>query len=309
MVNLQKPNKNNMKFIYPTAFAASLILISSCGGSPEVDLPEIDQFSQEDEKEEVSKEPIEVSWDDINKRDFEDGQILIFKSYVAPLSTSLFYSGGEVPLDFHPRRHQTHGFHLRVDVPIGTSENHIKSIPSKYDPVKDVVIYTKDGGTAKVGDYVQIRGVWSKASDEGYDYLDLTTIEVIDAEEELVLEDVGELTNELIEGDAETVYAYVDASMELSMFMSSFDQVHYSIDLSQSNNKYLKKAYVMIGSGPSTMNLLETGFTNKDFIVRDSDGNELAAIGKKFRLFGTFRKSEYDKEQKGSFYVEEIVPQ
>lgn len=305
---IQKLKK--MKFIYSTSIVVLTMFLFSCGGAPDVDIPELDDFALEDEEEEVSKEPIEVTWDELNKRDFVKGQVLIFKSFVLPLSSSLYYSGGEIPLDFHERRHQSDGYHLRVDVPIGTGANQIKEIPSEYNPMEDVIIYTEGGGNAKVGDYVEITGVWSEASDDGYDYLDLTGIKVLEYDgANAIADDVPELTDALIEGKDEIVYAYIDATMELSMFMSSFDQVNYTIDLSQSNNKYLTKAYIMMGTGPSTMNVLESNFSESDFIVRDNAGNEMGASGKQFRLYGTFEKSDYDKEQKGNFQIEEIVAQ
>jgi hypothetical protein len=296
-----------MKYIYSTFILAATLTIVSCGRNERKRPPR--PSSYQEAKEVKVKPPMKVTWEELEDGKFEDGQIVIFKSFVAPLPSTMYFSGDEIALDFHPRRHQTNGWHLRVDVPLGSGKNQIEHIDAKYVPTEDIHINTEDGDVAEVGDYVLITGVWSEASDDKYDYLDLTGIEILEyTSDNASFESAQELKDEVIDSEGEeAVYCYMEGSMELSMFMSSYDGVSYTLDFSQSNNQYVTKVGLMIGSEASTMNELESGFLEKDFIVRDSEGAESAATGKKFRLYGTFKKSDYDKKQKGAFDIEEIV--
>ena len=94
-------------------------------------------------------------------------------------------------------------------------------------------------------------------------------------------------------------------TLELSMFMMSYDQLTYSVNINQNNNTYLESVKIFFGEDASTMNILEDDFTDADFIVRDYKGDEYNGARNTFRLYGTF--NQLDIDSKGMFTVEEIT--
>ena len=294
-----------MKLNYLFLPVIASFLLFSCGGERPGDDEDYSTDSDATE-EEVDMTPVEASYDEILAGDIEEYRTVIFETFVAPLPSTLYLGDGEVSLDFYERRNQTGGRHMRVDILEGSSKNRIEPIPEEYAQ-SDLKIHADDGSVLSVGDYVRITGTYSEASDDKYQYIDLEKIEKVGFSfDEGVFETAAELTDDFIDDEAnDDGYAYVEGTLELSMFMSSYDGMTYPIKITQSNNSFTESVYINIGSGPSSMNILNEGFTDADFIVRDFNGDEHNAAGKKFKLYGTF--NQLGTSSKGMFNVEEIV--
>lgn len=293
-----------MKLNYLFLPLMASFLLFSCGGESTDEQNSTTEAETVEEEEELG--PIEASFDEILAGDIEEDRTVIFETFIAPLPSTLYMGDGEVSLDFFERRNQTGGGHMRVDILEGSSSNRIEPIPEEYGQ-SDLKIYGDDGIALGVGDYVRITGTYSEASSDEYQYIDLEKIEKIDyAFDESTFENAVELTDDFIDNEEnDNGYAYLDGTLELSLFMSSYDGMTYSIQIDQSMNSYTESVYINIGTGPSSMNLLNEGFSDADFIVRDSNGEEHKASGKKFRLYGTF--NQLGITSKGTFNVEEIV--
>lgn len=293
-----------MKVFYQTLPLLFAFVLFACGGSNESSDNSLEGL-YDDEEETVDDTPIEASFDEILNGEIDEYRTVIFESFVAPLPSTMYFGDGELSLDFYPRRNQTGGPHMRVDIAEGSSENHVSPLPEEYYQ-EDLKIHTNNGDVAVVGDYVRITGVYSEASDDNYQYIDLVSVEKLDyAFDESVFTEAAELTDEFMTNEAnDDGYAYVDGTLDLMMFMSSYDGQTYSVKIDQDMNSYSESVYINIGTGPSTMNELHEGFGDSDFIVRDFKGDEYKGKSAKFRLYGTF--NQLDVESKGMFNVEEI---
>lgn len=294
-----------MKSIYKISPLMIAFLFFSCGGGESEETTE--STTETEEVEEVDDTPIEASYDELLSGDIEEYKTVIFETFVAPLPSTMYFGDGELSLDFYERRNQSGGPHMRVDIREGSSNNHVESLPEEYYQ-EDLKIHTDDGSIVGVGDYVRITGTYSEASSEEYQYIDLTKIEKIEdySFDEAIFDNAVELTDEFVEDEEnDDGYCYIEGTLELSMFMSSYDGLTYSVKLTQDMNSFSESAYINIGTGPSSMNELGEGFTDADFIVRDYKGEEHQAAGKKFRLYGTF--NQLSVSTKGMFNVEEIM--
>ncbi|OIQ31246.1 MAG: hypothetical protein BM555_05335 [Crocinitomix sp. MedPE-SWsnd] len=288
---------------------ASFALYSCGGGDPRADddlsdlMDEFDESFEEEEKVDLS--PVDVSWEKLISDELVDHQNVIFDAYIGKLPTTMYnYDNREMTIEFYPRRNQVQGEKMRVDITIGTSPGHVRSLPEEYAQ-EDLKIVCEGGKTAGVGSFVKVRGVFTNSTADYYNYLDLTKITLLeDGFDEAIFDKAVELTNLVIEDTTlDDSYSYMDVSMETSMYMSPWDG-RYSVNISQKNNSYLKSAYITIGSKPGGMNQLTDGFTDKDFIVHDYNGEDQKAASGKYRIFGTF--NPLDVEAKGTFSVEEI---
>jgi len=288
---------------------ASFVLHSCGGGDPRADddlsdlMDEYDENIEEEEKVDLS--PIEVSWEQLISDELVDNQNVIFNAYVGKLPTTMYsYDNREITVEFYPRRNQIQGEKMRVDITIGTSPGHVRSLPEEYAQ-EDLKIVCEGGKTAGVGSFVQVHGVFSNSTADYYNYLDLTKISLLENSfDESTFDKAVELTNEVIEDTTlDDTYSYMDVSMETSMYMSPWDG-RYSVNISQKNNSFLKSAYITIGAQAGGMDQLTDGFTDKDFIVYDYNGDAQKAASGKYRIFGTF--NPLDVEAKGTFSVEEI---
>lgn len=289
-------------FYYITALMLTFVLFSCGGGN---DAEEITN-SKNDGTEEVEDTPVDATFDQLINGEIEENKTVVFETFVAPLPSTMYFGEGELSLDFFERRHQTEGRHMSIDIPTGTGKNRVESLPETYYQ-DDLKIHTADGDIAVVGDYVRVTGTFTEASDANYQYIDLKKIEKIDYTfDEAVFETAAKLTDDFILDEAsDKGYAYIEGTLELMMFMSSYDGFTYSVNINQNMNTYIETVYINIGSGPSSMNSLPDNFTDADFILRDFKGEEFNGAKNKFRLYGTF--NQLDIESKGMFTVEEIV--
>lgn len=265
----------------------------------------MDKYDTYEEPNPADVAPIEVNWETLISKELDDKKNVIFEAYVAKLPLTMYnYDKRELTLDFYERRNQIEGAKMRIDIVIGTSPAHVRSLPEDYGQ-DDLKIICEDGKSAKVGSKVSIEISYKNSTAEGYNYGDLTSITLIDdVFDESSLEDAVELTNEVIEDTtADKVYAYFDASMETSRYMTPFDG-KYTISVNQKNNKYLERSYVYIGTTAGKMEQLHDGFLDKDFLIYDYKGEAQKAGSGKYRLYGTF--NQLDVESKGVFTIEEI---
>ncbi|MBD3636108.1 MAG: hypothetical protein HUJ25_02105 [Crocinitomicaceae bacterium] len=294
-----------MKTFYQISPLAIALFMWSCGGGDET-TDETTYESDNESTEEVDETPVEATYEMLLKGEVEDNRTVVFETFVAPLPSTMYFGDGELSLNFYERRNQTEGPHMNVDIREGNDNNEVESLPEEYYQ-DDLKIHTDDGDVAVVGDYVRITGTFSEASDANYQYVDLKKIEKLDYSfDESIFDNAVELTDDFITNvENDNGYAYIDGTLELSMFMSSFDGSTYSVTINQDMNSYSEMVYINIGNGPSSMNALNEGFTDEDFIVRDYKGTEHNGSSKKFRLYGTF--NQLDVDSKGIFHVEEIV--
>ncbi len=295
-----------MKKMKHAYLIAGLLIFSSCGS----DEPQDYSYGFDDDYEVPEEEVLEmmaVSWEDLASGELKDGQPITIEGYVGPLPSTIFsYDDSELGIDLYERRNQCDGFCLDVDIPIGSSKNHVRSLPDDYQQ-SDLKIMTNDAETAGVGDYVRMEGIFTKSSSSDAIYFDADKIEKLTKPsfDESIFETAVELTDEVIEDESKDgAYAYMDVKMDLSMYMMVYDN-QYTVDISQKNNSFLKSTYVIIGESEGQMRALVDNFTDSDFIVVDTKGNEQKGASGKYRIYGTF--NQLDIDSKGTFTVEEFV--
>ena len=199
-----------MKIFYQILpFMLALVLFSCGGGDRESETTESDL----DETEEVEDAPIEASFDELLKGDIEEYKTVVFECFVGDLPSTMYFGEGELTLDFYPRRNQSEGKKMRVDIPTGTSNNRVEDLPETYYQ-EDLKIHTDNGDIAVAGDYVRITGTYSEASDDMYQYIDAEKIELLDYSfDESVFETAPELTDDLMTDETQDkAYAYVEGN-------------------------------------------------------------------------------------------------
>lgn len=295
-----------MKKMKHSYLVAALLLLGSCGSDEAQDY----SYGFEDDYEVPEEEVLEmitVTWEDLASGELEDGQPITIEGYVGPLPSTIYsYDDSELGIDLYERRNQSDGFHLDVDIPIGSSKNHVRSLPDDYQQ-SDLKIMTNEAETAGVGDYVRMEGIFTKSSSSDAIYFDADKIEMLEKPvfDESIFETAVELTNEVIEDESKDgAYVYMDVKMDLRMYMMVYDN-EYTVEISQKNNKYLESASIRIGNSEGKMHELVDNFTDSDFIIYDAQGNQQKGASGKYRVYGTF--NQLDTDSKGIFTVEEFV--
>jgi len=269
-------------------------------GSDEPDISIEDQLNYTD-----LSEPMEVNWTKLISNYIEDGQIVNFEGYIGRVPTfSSNYDKSELTINVFERRNQTEGKKMSVTCVIGTSPGHIRSMP-KDPEQEDLKIVCDQDQIATVGSHVRIQGEYATSSGDYYNYLELKKILILsDDFDESKLEKAVELTDAIAENDKlDKTYCYMDAKLSLSSYMSNFND-KYTINISQSNNKYTERAYCYVGTSAGKMEELPKSYSDRDFIIHDYLGNQQKGSSGTYRLYGTFNK--LDVESLGVFTVEEF---
>ncbi|MEO9532327.1 MAG: hypothetical protein ABJG68_08650 [Crocinitomicaceae bacterium] len=294
-------------------------LLLSCGGQSYYDIDNEDDYDDYDYLDEEFEDifvdemdassnlstPIEADWELLISNEIAEDQIINFEGYLGRLPNTMYNSDNrELTLDVYERRNQIEGNKMRVDVVIGTTPGHVRSLPKDYEQ-SDLRVVCDQDIIAGVASHVRIQGEYGESSGTYYNYLDLKKIRILsDDFDESVFDEAVKLHNKVIDTEElDDVYSYMDCSLSLSSYMSDFSG-KYTINIKQDDNKYTERAYVYIGNTAGKMEALPTSYSDKDFIIYDYLGNPHKGTEGKFRLYGTFNR--LDVESKGVFTVEEF---
>lgn len=304
----QLTNYYNMKQLTLFVFASALVL-SSCGGSEkEGGLKRLQEMMERDSKKNVDLKPVKLEIEDVFKGGYEAEQTLVYEGYIGQVPTTISMSGGKMDVRIFPRRNQTNGNYVNLDVTIGTSKNNVKSLPEKYKQ-EDLIVFADDNTKLGVGDKVRVTATGYYSS-TNYFSMEAVTIEAIkeDKFNKDVFDDAVALTSAMVhDTSVHEVYGYMDGVLSIpTVFYSMYGEI--ALNFKTGTNKDFDKVDIRTGKGPSTMNELPASYTPKDLVVRDLDGNAIKA-GAKVRVYGTWQRYSFVSSTGlgGTFKVEEIV--
>ncbi len=286
------------------------LVLVSCGGNDPDNRTIADFIKDAANKTEQSLKPQKVSIDDLFSNEYESGQSLEFEGVIGAIPSTITWSGGRMNVKIVERRNQTGGRSIGLDMPLGTSENHVHELPEKYQQ-SDLKVVADDGTVLGVGDIVKVKANGYYRSGD-YCTLDVVSVKAVDKDfDESVFETAVPLTNAILNDTAQkSVYTYMEGTFSIpSVFFSMYGEI--GLNFATKTNSQIDKVDVLVGEGPSTMNNLPDSYSAKDLIVRDFNGDEIKR-GAKVRVYGVWDRYSFKSSMdgpNGKFKLEEIVAQ
>lgn len=283
------------------------LLVVSCGGNDPNKKTIADLINDAADKVNESSKPQSVSIESLFEKEYESAQTLEFEGFIGAIPSTISWSGGRMTVEIVERRSQTGGRSVRLDMPLGKDKNHVYELPETYKQ-SDLKVVADDGTILGVGDRVKVKATGYYRSGD-YCSIDVVSVQAIDGEfDPAVFEKAVPLTNAILEDTAaKSVYCYMEGNLAIpTVFFSMYGEI--GLKFTTKTNSKLDKVDVMVGSGPSTMNVLPDSYTAKDLVVRDYAGNEIPRGGK-VRVYGVWDRYSFKSSgsgPNGTFKLEEI---
>lgn len=282
-------------------FLSSLFLLVSCNGSSSEEA----LIAEDSTAQKIQVDPIEASWNDLEKDSIQSETAIIFEGYIGDLGTLVDQTDGKIRIPIYQRRNQRAGFELNLYIPIGTQKNQIKELPAEFLP-SDIQIMSDDNSVLTIGSRVRITATKSETYSPGFVTANVIKIEALTDEfDAAIFTSAIPLTVEMMNDTAlQNVYCYLDGKLDIPSIVFSYTN-EISLDLKNSSVKDISTMAIRLGEGPSTMNDFPDNYTSADLILRDYLGK---TIGYKstVRLYGVWERYTFASTSPGTFYLEEI---
>lgn len=285
---------------FPAIFGSFFMLSSCSGSSSEEALNNGDSTNQK-----VQIDPIEVSWNDLEKDSIHAETQIIFEGYIGDPGTLVDQTDGKIRIPVYERRNQKAGFELNLYIPIGTQKNQMKELPAEFLP-SDIQIMADDDSVLTIGSRVRITATKSETYSPGFVTANVIKIETVKDEfDATIFSDAVPLTAEMMNDTAlQNVYCYVDGKLDIPSIVFSYTN-EISLDLKNSSVKDISSISIRLGEGPSSMNDLPDNYTSNDLILRDYLGKTIS-YKSTVRLYGVWERYTFATSTPGAFYLEEI---
>jgi hypothetical protein len=285
---------------FPAIFGSFIMLSSCSGSSSEEALNNGDSTNQK-----VQIDPIEVSWNDLEKDSIHAETQIIFEGYIGDPGTLVDQTDGKIRIPVYERRNQKAGFELNLYIPIGTQKNQMKELPAEFLP-SDIQITADDNSVLTIGSRVRITATKSETYSPGFVTANVIKIETVTDEfDATIFSDAVPLTAEMMNDTAlQNVYCYVDGKLDIPSIVFSYTN-EISLDLKNSSVKDISSISIRLGEGPSSMNDLPDNYTSNDLILRDYLSKTIN-YKSTVRLYGVWERYTFATSTPGAFYLEEI---
>jgi hypothetical protein len=290
-----KPN-----FFFAAFLSIPFYLISCSGSSSDESLIADDSTVQK-----IQVDPIEVSWNDLEKDSIAPETEIIFEGYIGDPGTLIDQSNGGIVVPVYERRNQKAGFELNLFIPLGTGKNQIKELPAEFLPT-DLQIFADDNSVLTIGSKIRVTATKSETVLAGYVCADVIKIEPLTSDfDRVVFTDAVMLTTEMMNDTAlHHAYCYIDGKLDIPSIVFAYTN-EISLDLKNSSVKDITTMAIRLGEGPSTMNDFPDNYTSADLILRDYLGKEIK-YKSTVRLYGVWERYTFASTSPGTFYLEEI---
>lgn len=282
-------------------FLCSLFFLVSCNGSSSEEV----LIAEDSTDQKTQVDPIEVSWNDLEKDSIHPETAIIFEGYIGDPGTLVDQTNGKIRIPIYARRNQKAGFELNLYIPIGTQKNQIKELPAEFIP-SDIQITADDNSVLTIGSRVRITATKSETYSPGFVTANVIKIETVTDEFDATIfsSAVALTTNMMSDTALQNVYCYVDGKLDIPSIVFSYTN-EISLDLKNSSVKDISTMAIRLGEGPSTMNDFPDNYTSSDLILRDYLGKEIK-YKSTVRLYGMWERYTFASTSPGTFYLEEI---
>lgn len=290
-----KPN-----FFFAAFLSIPFYLISCSGSSSEETL-----IAEDSTEQKIQVDPIEVSWNDLEKDSIAPETEIIFEGYIGDPGTLVDQTNGKIRIPIYERRNQKAGFELNLYIPVGTQKNQMKELPAEFLP-SDIQIMADDNSVLTIGSRVRITATKSETYSIGFVTANVIKIETVpDDFDATIFASAVALTTDIMDDTAvQNIYCYVDGKLDIPSIVFSYTN-EISLDLKNSSVKDISTIAIRLGEGPSTMNDFPDNYTSADLILRDYLGQEIK-YKSTVRLYGVWERYTYESTTPGTFYLEEI---
>jgi hypothetical protein len=282
-------------------FLSTIFSLVSCSGSSSEDA----LITEDSTDQKIQVDPVEVSWQELQKDSIEPETAIIFEGYIGDPGSLVDQSNGGIVVPVYERRNQKAGFELNLFIPLGTGKNQIKELPAEFLPT-DLQIFADDNSVLTIGSKIRVTATKSETILAGYVCADVIKIESpIGDFDPVVFANAVMLTAEMMNDTAlHHVYCYVDGKLDIPSIVFAYTN-EISLDLKNSSVKDITTMPIRLGEGPSTMNDFPDNYTSADLILRDYLGKEIK-YKSTVRLYGVWERYTYESSTPGTFYLEEI---
>ncbi len=292
---LMKPN-----FFFAAFLSIPFYLISCSGSSSEETL-----IAEDSTEQKINVDPIEVSWNALEKDSIAPETEIIFEGYIGDPGTLVDQTNGKIRIPIYQRRNQKAGFELNLYIPVGTQKNQMKELPAEFLP-SDIQIMAEDNSVLTIGSRVRITATKTETYSAGFVTANVIKIEsVTDDFDATIFVNAVALTTDMLNDTAvQNVYCYLDGKLDIPSIVFSYTN-EISLDLKNSSVKDISTVAIRLGEGPSTMNDFPDNYTSADLILRDYLGKEIK-YKSNVRLYGVWERYTFASSSPGVFYLEEI---
>lgn len=263
-------------------FCLLFSLLASCGSKRSNNEKHRTTYDSTSQKEVT---PINVSWEQINTKSKDlIGQTIVVEGHlVVPSYISL--GGTTIRINLFERYKQFHGNCLSIPMPIGTENGTMNALKDKFLD-SDIVFRDDDGNKLKEGDKVEIK---LRMSDNDFHVSKVLGFKKLSSEHaDYSKYDVVKLTDDIALDSAKSNDQLVSLEGVLQVPDYILQERDIILNVKKSGIKSSVSAFVLLGEGASTMDMLPSNFTDKDIKIRDREGNELKK-NQRVIIYGTYR--------------------
>lgn len=283
----------------------STALLIACGGDREDIDEKINDIDTSNAVVTEDNNIYPVTWNDVLSNNLTAEKIITIEGFLAGPGTYVSQSYGTMVIYIYPKRNQSIGESVNFTMPIGSAANHVNELPEEFVP-EDFVVVDEDGIEMAEGAKVKVElKVKESIFDDGkmnYEFRSIKKLDDAPVISNSIFDEAIELTDAVIaDTTRKEIYGWAEGSFELPMMVFE-NNGRLRITFRNNSNSEIKSVAIKVGDGPSTMDDLPEDFTDKDFVVRDYNGDPIT--GKRVRIYGTYHRSDYSND--GLFYLEEI---